>query len=98
MTANDQPNFNSLKHSMARGAAWMVGMRSTIRAIGLINTIILARLLTPQDFGLVAMATVVIGLLDSMIESHVDLALLRNPGIGRTLYDSAWTLQTLTGA
>ena len=75
----------------------MVGMRWTIRSIGLVNTIILARLLTPQDFGLVAMATVVIGLLDSVTDFNVELPLLRNRAIGRCHYDSAWTLQVLSG-
>src|SRR5450755_4461526 len=97
MTPSDQPNFNSLKHSMAQGAAWMVGMRWTIRSIGLVNTIILARLLTPQDFGLVAMATVVIGLLGSVVDVNVEVPLMRNRAIGRCHYDSAWTLQVLSG-
>jgi O-antigen/teichoic acid export membrane protein len=82
---------------MAQGATWMVGMRWVIRSIGLVNTIILARLLTPQDFGLVAMATVVIGLLDSVADVNVDLPLIRNRAIVRDHYDSAWTLQVLSG-
>ena len=97
MIPSDQPNFNSLKHSVAHGAAWMVGMRWTIRSIGLVNTIILARLLTPQDFGLVAMATVVIGLLDALTDVNVEVPLLRKRTIGRVYYDSAWTLQVLSG-
>ena len=40
---------------IARGAAWMVSMRWLMRAIGLINTIVLARLLSPDDFGIMAM-------------------------------------------
>src|SRR5262249_39693057 len=85
-------------HSMAQGAAWMVSMRWTIRAIGLVNSIILARILAPEDFGLVAMVTVVLGLLDSLIDAHVELALLRKREVERSLDDSAWTLQALTGA
>ena len=97
MTPSEKPNFNSLGHSVTHGAAWMVGMRWTIRAIGLVNTIILARLLTPQDFGLVAMATVVIGLLDAVTDPNVEIPLLRRQLIGRLYYDSAWTLQVISG-
>ena len=75
----------------------MVGMRWTIRLIGVVNTVILARVLTPQDFGLVAMATVVIGLLDAVTAINVDLPLIRNRNIERLHYDSAWTLQVLAG-
>src|SRR6478672_21182 len=75
----------------------MVAMRLTIRLIGLLNTVILARILTPEDFGLVAMATVVLGLLDAVIAVNVDLPLIRNRTVGRPHYDSAWTLQIITG-
>ena len=63
----DQPNAR-LRQSVAGGATWMVAMRWTVRSIGLLNTAILARVLMPQDFGLVAMAAVVIGLLDAVDE------------------------------
>src|SRR5262249_30045742 len=94
---SDSPNFSSITHSIARGATWMVAMRWTIRLIGLVNTVILARILTPGDFGLVAMATVAIGLLDAVSAVNVDLPLIRNRAIGRAHYDSAWTLLVLSG-
>jgi lipopolysaccharide exporter len=94
---SDQPSFGSFGHSIAQGATWMVAMRWTIRLIGLVNTVILARVLTPQDFGLVAMATVAIGLLDTVTGFNVDLPLIRNRVIGRYHYDSAWTLQVASG-
>ena len=39
---------------MAKGAAWTVSMRFAVCAIGLVSMVILARLLVPADFGLVA--------------------------------------------
>ena len=56
----------------------MVGMRWGMRLIGLVSTIILARLLTPADFGIVAMAMVVVGLLEIIAFTGVDLALIRD--------------------
>ena len=75
----------------------MVAMRWTIRAIGLANTMILARVLTPEDFGLVAMATVVLGLLDAVTTLNVEYPLIRDRDVKRSYYDSAWTLQLLSG-
>src|SRR3546814_3549489 len=46
----------SLNRRIARGAAWMVGLHFVDRCIGFVSTIILARLLVPADFGLVAIA------------------------------------------
>jgi hypothetical protein len=40
----------------------MVLLRLTLRAIGLLSTLVLARPLLPADFGLVVLATMVVGL------------------------------------
>ena len=42
---------------LIRGSTWFLALRWSIRSIGLFSTIILARLLTPEDFGLITMAT-----------------------------------------
>ena len=97
MTFDEGQSYDDLRHSMARGAAWMIAMRWMIRGIGLINTIILARLLVPADFGLIAMASVVLAFLDSIIGLNVETPLVRNMAMGRPQYDSAWTLQVIEG-
>ncbi len=85
----------SSDRQMARGGAWMVLMRWTMRGIGLLSTLILARLLTPGDFGVIAMAMIVVGLLEILAQTGVDLALIREPEPSREDFDSAWTLQIL---
>jgi lipopolysaccharide exporter len=82
---------------LAIGSAWMVGMRWAIRGVGLLSTIILARLLTPDDFGVVAMAMVAVAIMQSFAQSGVDLALLRAVEPHRDHYDTAWTLEILQG-
>jgi O-antigen/teichoic acid export membrane protein len=73
----------------------MIGMRWAIRGVGLVSTIILARLLTPEDFGVVAMAMVAVAILASFTQSGTDLALLRNTEATREHYDTAWTLEII---
>lgn len=70
----------------------MVGMRFGIRSIGLISTIALARLLTPEDFGIVAMAMLLIGFIEVFGETGQQLALIRHPNPERAHFDSAWTM------
>ena len=53
-------------------------MRWATRALGLVSTVILARLLAPEDFGVVAMAMVVVGFLEVFTQTGVDLALIRD--------------------
>lgn len=90
-------DFSSVKGVMARGAAWMVGMRWTLRALGLVNTVIIARLLTPADFGITTMAAIVVEFLMTLSETNVDLALLRSNHSERAWMDTAWTIKVLCG-
>jgi O-antigen/teichoic acid export membrane protein len=80
---------------LAVGSAWMVAMRWAIRSVGLLSTVILARLLAPDDFGVVAMAMVAVAILQSFTQSGVDLALLRAETPQREHYDAAWTLEII---
>ena len=82
---------------LAVGSAWMIGMRWAIRSVGLLSTVILARLLAPDDFGVVAMAMVAVAILQSFTQSGVDLALLRAESPQREHYDAAWTLEIIQG-
>jgi len=83
---------------LLRGSAWMIAMRWATRALGLVSTIVVARLLTPADFGIVAMAMVVIGFLEVLTHTGVDLALIRDAQATREHYDSAWTMEILQAA
>lgn len=96
-----QPNGNEpirASRELAVGSAWMIGMRWAIRSVGLLSTVILARLLAPDDFGVVAMAMVAVAILQSFTQSGVDLALLRAETPLREHYDAAWTLEIIQGA
>jgi O-antigen/teichoic acid export membrane protein len=82
---------------MAKGAAWMIALRFAIRAIGLVSMIILARLLVPADFGLVAIAMALAGALAAMSEFGFQVALIQNQAADRRHYDTAWTLGIMRG-
>ena len=79
--------------SLVAGAAWMIAMRWVMRCIGLLSTVVLARLLVPDDFGVVAIALIVVGLLETVSYLGVDLALIKDRQAGRDEFDSAWTIQ-----
>lgn len=82
---------------LAGGAALMVLFRVFDRLIGLISVTLLARLLTPADFGLVAMATSVVGLIELMGAFGFDTALIQRANAERRHFDTAWTFQVLFG-
>lgn len=83
---------------IARGSAWLVAARWSLRAIGLVNTIILARLLRPADFGVIAMAIVMIGFIRIFAETGQALAVIRHAAPTSEHFDTAWTMSVCAGA
>ena len=85
----------SLGKRIALGAFWMILLRFSLRGIGLISMIILARILAPADFGLVALAVSAVAFLDLMAEFSFDMALIQRQDATRRHYDTAWTMLVL---
>lgn len=75
----------------------MVGFRLAERCLGLASTVVLARLLVPEDFGLIAMAMSVIAAIELIGAFGFDNALIAHPAPERRHYDSAFTLNVLLG-
>ncbi len=90
--------LQGIGRKMAKGAAWMVGFKLIERSIGLISIVILARLLVPEDFGVIAMATSVIAVAELLQAFSFDVALIQNQQTTREDYDTAWTLNILLAA
>lgn len=87
----------SIQRAIVKGTAWLVAARWLVRGIGFVSTIILARLLVPADFGLVALATMLTGLIGVLGETGLMYYLIREQNPDRAHFDTVWTLQTLVG-
>lgn len=83
---------------MADGAIWLIVARLLDRGLGLLSTLVLARLLVPADFGLIAIATSILALLEALTSFGFDTALIRHRGARREHFDTVWTLYVLLGA
>ncbi len=81
--------------TIVRGALLTVAMRWTDRLVGLASTLILARLLVPEDFGIIAMASLVISLADVLLDLGVHVALIQHGAPSQQHFDSAFTLRLL---
>lgn len=85
------------KKNMIRGAIWTVGTRWLIKGIGFLNTIIMARLLMPEDYGIVAMGMLIVGMTQTFLDFGATTALLRKEKVSQDEIDSAWTLRLIQG-
>jgi lipopolysaccharide exporter len=89
--------MSSPKAALMKGALWTVAMRWSIKVIGFANTVIMARILMPEDYGIVAMAMLVVGLTEALLDFGAASVLLAKPSIDRDDIDSTWTLRLIQG-
>lgn len=93
----DETDVANLRPAMYRGALWMIGVNVVRRGLGIISTIILARLLAPDAFGLVAMAHVLITMFQVLTEFGFDIALIQKRDVTDEHYNTAWTFNVIFG-
>lgn len=88
----------NVQHKMATGAVWMVLFKLMERGLGLISTLVLVRLLMPEDFGIVAMAMTFITMAEMLTAFGFDLAIIQNKDATEQHYSTGWTGNLLIGA
>lgn len=72
-----QGEQHRLDRSMAAGLAWTGVAKWTVQALSWASTLIVARLLTPDDYGIIGMATVYLGLVQLVSEFGLGTALIQ---------------------
>lgn len=70
-------------------------MRWTDRLVGLVSTLVLARLLVPDDFGVVVMASLFVGLIDVLLDMGVVTALIQKRQCDADDFSTAWTVRLI---
>lgn len=89
--------MTEMRKRLAIGSIWTAGVRAAVSLMGLISTVVLARLLTPEDFGLVAVAAVVFAIISAFSQLSLAEALIQHAEPKREHFDSAWTMGVLRG-
>lgn len=87
----------NLKSNAIIGVKWISLARLLKQLLQILTLIILARLLSPKDFGLMALAMVVIGFLNILNDLGVSAALIQKRRIGKHLISSVFWLNILMG-
>jgi O-antigen/teichoic acid export membrane protein len=94
---SETPPLDSLLIRTARGAGWVMAWRLGMRILGLVNTLVLVRLIAPADFGIIALGTSFMQTIDGMLTLGTEEAVIREATPGRAFYDTAFTLNLLRG-
>lgn len=87
---------NSLSKKVVQGGMWVFGLRIINRSLAFIRTIVLARLLAPEDFGLLGIAMLSISTLETFSQTGFPTFLIQKKNIESYL-DTAWTVSAIRG-
>lgn len=85
----------SLSQRSLEGTALLIATRFIVRLIGFVSVSITARLLTPEDFGLVGAASIVIGLFAILNQIGLGEYVVRSKKIDQAELQTLWTLRLL---
>jgi O-antigen/teichoic acid export membrane protein len=80
----------SLGSQAARGLVWTSARALFVRALSLVSFVILARLLDPQDYGVVALAVVFSSFAALLATNGLAPALVQRPAVDKTDLDTAF--------
>ncbi|QTN40592.1 lipopolysaccharide biosynthesis protein [Marinobacter salsuginis] len=78
-----------------KSAALLLGMQVVQRGLGIISTLILARLLTPDDFGIIALITIVLQFFELLAEIGNQQYIVQKETLDDSDLNTAWTMDIL---
>ena len=90
--------MGKLTDKVAKGAFWVMLEKGGVQLVQFLVTLVLARLLTPSDYGAVALLTVFISLSDVLIDSGLPKALVQKKKATQTDYDTVFFLSLTLAA
>ena len=86
-----------LSSKVAKGGFWLLILRMSDNAIGLLKLIIIARLLAPNDFGLLGIAFLIIATLDTFSQTGLDTALIQMKDDIKEYLNTVWSISIIRG-
>lgn len=89
--------MTTLSQRVAKGGFWIFGLRMTRRTLDFLRTVILARFLAPNDFGLMGIAILTLQTLEAFSQTGYQSALIQKKGEIKDYVNVAWTLLVLRG-
>lgn len=79
------------------GISWSVALRWTLRGFTFVRLAILARILLPAQFGTFSVATIVLGFVEIITETWINVFLVQEKGEIDKYVDTAWIISILRG-
>lgn len=81
-----------MKEKLFIGVFWLGAAKVIINSLALLSTIILARLLSPEDFGLVAIVFALLAIIEAVTDLSLASALVHIKNLSEHHFHTAWSL------
>lgn len=85
------------KKDIVSGISWVGALRASNRIIVYLKLAVLARLLTPEQFGIFGVATLVLALLEIITETGINVFLIQEKKELEEYVDTAWVVSIARG-
>ncbi|BEV08078.1 lipopolysaccharide biosynthesis protein [Methylophilus sp. DW102] len=86
-----------MKKDLLKGALWLSAAKLLVNIIAFISTIVFARILLPDDFGLVSFALAIFGLITAVTDLSLASALVQKNEIHEEHFHTAFTMNAIRG-
>jgi O-antigen/teichoic acid export membrane protein len=86
-----------LDRTVLKGMAWTGGSRWLAQILSWLSTMVVARILTPDDYGIVSMAVVIVSLMGPLGDWGIGTAIVQRPGLSERSYAQLGGLVMLFG-
>lgn len=83
--------------TVIKGVSWMSGLRMTTRVLTIVKTSVLARLLSPQEFGVFGIASIVLMFFEILTETGINVFLIQSKKNVDEYINSAWVVSIIRG-
>ncbi|MBN9890475.1 lipopolysaccharide biosynthesis protein [Salipiger abyssi] len=90
--------MGDIRTRLLKGALWIAVGRLVANALGFVSTLLLARLLVPEDFGLVAICTAFMAILLAITEMPLAEALIQHDDPQDAHFHTAFSMSAVRGA
>src|SRR5260370_42611809 len=86
-----------MRARLTKGSIWIASSRMCANLMGLASTLVLARILVPTDFGLVAFGTTILYVVSTITNMSLASALIQHADPTTEHFQTAWTLNAGRG-
>src|SRR3954451_5343384 len=88
----------SLREASARGFLWTLFRSLAAKLLSLLSFVVLARLLSPKDYGIAALGNIFVILLNMLTQAGFSQALIQKPEVEREDLDTVFWIGLAIGA